>query len=157
MIFILWLIILFVLAFLARRRFGLVGLGLTTGATLATLWTEQVTMLIAKNGVQLAAPPLASVVGVALTLLPSMVLFFSGPKQKDMIQRVIAAAAYAVLATTFLLVPLGNALVLTGFDKTAYDFLLEYRVYIVTAGIVYALVDIVFRAKGGAEGEKSKH
>lgn len=137
------LAVLFALAFFTKRRFGVLGLALTAGATLSTLWATELTPIVEKSGFMITAPPMETVVAVVVVLLPAVVLLFSGPTYHKLSQRVVGAAAFALLASAFLLEPLGNALVLTGDSQDVYTFLVDNRVYIITAGILFALFDLL--------------
>ena len=134
---------LFVVAYFAKRRFGVIGLALCAGALLSEMWTLKVTPLIRDAGVQLLTPPLATVVAVGLVLLPAILLFFSGPKYSKMLQRVVGAAAFALLATSFILVPLGTDLVLDDTTQEYYDFLVDNRNVIITAAMAYSMFEIM--------------
>ena len=138
------LAVLFALTFFTKRRFGVLGLALTAGATLSGLWTPDVVPIVQQAGVELVAPPLSSVVAAAIILLPAVVLLFSGPTYSSRLQRAIGALVFSLLALTFMLEPLGGALVLEGDGKRLFDILVEYRVWIITAGILLALADLLF-------------
>src|SRR5258708_6096136 len=99
---------LFLTAFLTKRRFGVLGLALAAGAMLSTLWVGDLTPIIASAGIILVRPPLESVVSAGLILLPAVLLLSSGSTYKSMLQRVIGAALFAMLATSLLLEPLGS-------------------------------------------------
>jgi hypothetical protein len=58
-------------------------------------------------------------------------------------QKLVGSAAFALLALAFLLQPLGSALVIEGDGQKVYDFLVNYRTWIVTGGIVFALFDLL--------------
>lgn len=135
--------ILFAVAYFTKRRFGILGLALCAGALLSEMWTTTITPLIRDAGVQLLTPPLAMVVAVGLILLPAIVLLFNGPKYSKLTHRIVGAVAFALLATSFLLVPLGTGLVLDDTTQEYYDFLVDNRNIIITAAIVYALFDII--------------
>lgn len=136
--------LLFLTAYFTKRRFGVLGLALCAGSLLSAMWTADVTPFIREvAGVQLIAPPLSSVVAVSLVLLPAVLLLFSGPTYHSRVQRIVGAAAFALLATSLLLGSLGGGLGLSGTGKEVYDFLLENRNYIITLAIVYALFDIL--------------
>lgn len=137
------IIALFVLAYWTRRRFGVLGLALCAGALLASMWTEKVTPYVEEAGLQLVSPPLVSVVGAALILLPAVLLLFSGPTYKKRLLRIVGAAAFALLATAFLLQPLGGGMVLDEMGQFYYDLLVDNRAIIITAAIAYALFDIL--------------
>lgn len=138
------LAILFTLAFFTKRRFGVLGLALAAGAMLSDLWAEKLTPLVENAGVQIMAPPLATVVAVSLVLLPAVLLLASGPTYHRKSERLFGAFLFALLAIALLIEPLGSGLVLEGEGLTVYEYLYEYRVYIVTAGLVIALFDLLF-------------
>ena len=148
------LVTLFALAFFTKRRFGVLGLSLTAGATLSTMWASTLTPFVQKSGFIIAAPPMETVVGAILILLPAILLLFSGPTYSKMNQRLIGAAAFALLASAFLLDPLGGALVLDGDSQEVYTLLADNRMYIITAGIVFALFDLLTVKSKHKEKEK---
>lgn len=142
-IFLIVIGLLFALAFLTKRRFGVLGLALAAGAMMSTLWVGDLTPIIAQAGFVLVRPPLESVVTSALILAPAVLLLSSGPTYKTMRQRIIGAAAFAVLATSLLLEPLGSALVIDDVAKPVYDFFVQHRVIIITACLGLALLDLL--------------
>jgi hypothetical protein len=144
MIFLIVIALLFAAAFFTKRRFGVLGLALAAGAMLSTLWVGDLTPIIANAGIQIIKPPLSSVVSAALILLPAFLLFWSGPTYKTMVQRVVGALAFAGLAIALLLEPLGSALVIDNTGKPVYEFFVQYRAIIVTAGLTLAVVDLLF-------------
>lgn len=138
------LVILFLLAFATKRRFGVLGLALAAGAMLSNLWAEKLTPVIAQTGVVVEKPPLATIVAAGLVLLPAVVLLASGPVYREAHERLIGALLFALLAVALLVEPLGGAMLLTGESKKVYDFIVENQVYIVTGGLIAAIVDILF-------------
>lgn len=136
--------VLFGAAFVSKRRFGLPVLGLAVGTLLSNLWAPEVTQLVTTAGVVLVQPPLEAVVAVGLTLLPALLLLFAGKKQKSLPMRMLGAAVFAVLAVVTLQVPLGAALVIDTTGQPVYDAMVNYHDAIVTAGLVLALIDILF-------------
>lgn len=142
-IFLIIIAALFVLAYVTKRRFGVLGLALAAGALLSTLWVGNLTPMIASAGVTMVQPPLESVVSAGLILLPAVLLLFSGPVYKGKVHRLLGAAAFAVLATALLLVPLGSALVIDETARPIYEFFTQYRPVIITATLIYALTDLL--------------
>lgn len=142
-IFLLIVAALFFIAFLTKRRFGVLGLALAAGAMLSSLWVADLTPVVAQAGLVLVKPPLESVVAVALTLLPALLLLTSGPAYHSGMQRFFGAFLFALLATTLLLEPLGSALIIEGPGKDVYDFLTTYHVTIVTVCLVAAIIDVI--------------
>lgn len=155
-VFLIVIVTLFVVAFLTRRRFGVLGLALTAGATLSSLWAIQLTPLVAKAGLELVAPPLENVVAAGLVLLPAVLLFFSGPTYHHATERVIGSLAFAILALAFLLEPLGSSLVLDTTSRTIYNFVVHNRVYIVTLGLAFAIFDLL-TTRTPKHRERSRH
>lgn len=72
--------ILFLVAFLSGRLVAMASLALCAGAVLARLWTSDLTPLVAQAGVHVISPPLGSLVAVALTVLPAVLVLFKSPK-----------------------------------------------------------------------------
>lgn len=142
-VFLVVIAVLFILAYLTKRRFGVLGLALAAGAMLSNLWGTNLTPVIANAGVVLISPPLQSVVSAGLILLPAVLLLFSGPTYRSHVQRIIGAAAFALLATSLLLEPLGTALGVSGSTLSVYDELVKYHVYIVTVALGYAIFDLL--------------
>lgn len=148
--------VLFALIFFTRRRFGLLGFALAVGSILSELWSKDVTPLVRSAGVELVAPPLVTVVAATFLLLPALIIIIKAPANKHLLQRLVSATAFAALAITFLLPIFGDALVIEGQGKEFYDTLVNYRPWIVTAGLAYALVDI-FMARGGRSSHSKEH
>ncbi len=144
MLYLITLVVLFGLAYITRRRFGVLGLALAAGAMLSNLWTLQLTPIIARTGFTTDVPPLTTIVAVGLVLLPAVLLLTSGPTYHQKIERIIGALLFALLAVALLIEPLGSALVLQGDSLRVYNVFIEYRVWIVTIGLAVAVVDLLF-------------
>lgn len=134
--------VLFAVAFITKRHFGIRGLALATGATMATLWVGDLTPIIAQAGFVLVKPPLESVVTATLILLPALLLLSSGPSYKSIGSRVTGALLFALLATVLLLEPLGSAFIIEGLGQQVYAWLSDYRVVIITVCLTAAVFDI---------------
>lgn len=142
-VFFIVLLLLFALAYVTKRRFGVLGLALAAGSMLSELWAAQLTPLVREAGLVVQNPPLITVVSVALVLLPAVFLLFSGPSYQGTGRRVIGAFLFAALAFALLVEPLGSALVLQGEGRAMYEFFSDNRVYIVTVGLVIAIIDLL--------------
>jgi hypothetical protein len=156
-IFLIVIAALFALVFFTKRRFGVLGLALAAGAMLSNLWVGDLTPIIAEAGLVLIKPPLASVVAAGLTLLPAILLLVSGPTYKSMPQRVGGALAFAILAITLLLDPLGSALVIEGPGRVVYQYMVDHRTLIITAGLVLAVVDVFLTRSPRHAKSSGKH
>ena len=155
-IFLSLIVLLFLAAYFTKRRFGVLGLALATGALLSSLWVGDLTPLIAQAGIVLIKPPLQSVVSAVLILLPALLLLSSGPSYKSQLQRIVGAGAFAVLAIALLLEPLGSALVIDKVGQPVYDFFVANRIVIITICLGLAIVDL-FMTKTPKHHAKEAH
>lgn len=135
--------LLFATTYFTKRRFGVLGLALCAGFLLSTMWSSDVTSFVQGAGIELLSPPLSSVVSAALTLLPAILLLFSGPSYTKRWQQLVGAAAFALLASSFLLTPLGGGVGLDSQGRAVYEFLVDNRNLIITTALVYALYDLL--------------
>ena len=151
--------VLFAVAFISRRRFGVLGLALIAGETLSQLWADKLTPIVAEAGVTINQPPLSVVVASALVILPALLLLASGPSYHHPHLRIVGALLFALLATTLLIEPLGNAFWLADQNRAVYDWLVTNKVYIVTGGVIVALFDLLgaHTAKASHRSKHSKH
>lgn len=148
---------LFLLPFLTKRRFGVLGLALGAGYLISSNWASTLTPFIEQQGVILVAPPLSTVVVTALTLLPPVLLLFSGPKYSDKFSRVVGSAAFAVLAVAFLQAPLSQALVLEGEARDVFNTISQWQSIIIVVGLICAVLDIMlYRPPKDKDKEKGK-
>ncbi|QQS21992.1 hypothetical protein IPM09_00325 [Candidatus Saccharibacteria bacterium] len=142
-----YLAILFVVGFFSRKSMGVPALALAAGAVLAKLWTDSLTPLIAGTGVIIVRPPLSSIVAIALTLIPALILMIRAPKATHHHHSWYSSLLFAVLAAMLTYGAFANAVVLDEASKQYVVQLLAYDKYIITAGIVLALFDIMFYKK----------
>ncbi|OYW43319.1 hypothetical protein B7Z28_00925 [Candidatus Saccharibacteria bacterium 32-45-3] len=150
------LVVLFAAAYLTNRRYGILGLSLAAGSILSGHLTNDVAMRAREQGIEIASPLLFSLSATLLILLPAVMLFFNGPSYKSTHHRVIGALLFASLAVAFLIEPLQSILVLEGEAREVYDFFLENRIYIITIGLVAAVVDLLL-TKTPRVKPKGKH
>ena len=59
---------------------GFPALTLAAGAVIADLWTDSLTPVVAQSGIVIVKPPLQSLVAIALTLLPALLVMLRAPK-----------------------------------------------------------------------------
>jgi hypothetical protein len=146
--------LLFLLSFLTKRRFGVLGLALAAGSLLGIHWTGTLTPFIEQQGVTLAVPPLSTVVNSVLILGPPLILLAGGPTYNKMFWRVAGSVGFAALAVTFLLDSIGGALQLDGTGLAVYKVWREYDSLIIVIGLVAALLDVFFTRKPSRHKDK---
>lgn len=148
---------LFLLSFLTKRKFGVLGLGLAAGYLLALNWTGTLTPFIEKQGFTIAVPPLSIVVQSALILAPPLVLLAGGPTYSKLFWRIAGSLAFAALALAFLRASMGASLQLDGAGLTVYNALKQYESLIIVIGLVAAIIDMFFTRKAPSKDKDGKH
>ncbi len=137
-------LVLFAISFLSRRRFGLLGLALTAGATLSTIWSYDAGLLVSSTGL-VPEGPITNAVAMSLVVLaPAIVLLFHGYAYKDLFSRIIGSLFFTILALAFLLVPIGFALPLQGATAYWYHQAVLYKDIVISIGVILAVVDLFF-------------
>lgn len=147
-------IVLFAGAFISKRRFGLLGLALTAGAMLSTLWSYDAGLIVSSTGLVPEGVITQAAVQSFVVLLPAILLLFHGYSYKKIIPRVIGSLLFAALALAFLVEPIGYALPLEGNGAVVYSTLKDYKDVIISVGVVLAVVDLFF-TKPARSTEKS--
>lgn len=143
-VFVVLAALLFVGAFLSKRRFGLLGLALTAGATLSTIWDYEAGLVISSTGLVPDGPLTTAVTLGLIVLLPAILLLFHGYTYKNVGGRIIGSLLFTVLALAFLIEPIGFALPLEGLAADAYTWMVTYKDAIISVGVVLAVVDLFF-------------
>lgn len=134
-------ITLFIAAFVAKRRFGLLGLALAAGSLLSGIWGYDAGLIASAIGIP-SSPLSSAVVLCIIVLLPAFLLLFHGYAYKTVIGRLIGASLFTVLAIAFLIEPISHILVLQGQSLSIYNYFISNRDLIIGAGLIVAVVDI---------------
>jgi len=142
---------LFVLSFISKRRFGLLGLALAAGAILSQIWSYEAELIVSTSGIVPNGQLTAVIASSVMVLLPSVILLFHSSKYNSMIPRIIGSLLYSLLALAFLVEPLGKVL-----DLSDINQITSVKSLIISVGLVFAIVDL-FMTKKSESGKKSKH
>ncbi len=148
-------LVLFAGAFISKRRFGLLGLALTAGATLSTIWSYDAGLVVSSTGLVPEGVITQAVTQSLVVLLPAILLLFHGYTYKNVVGRIIGSVLFAVLALAFLVEPIGYALPLEGIGADVYGFLNNYKEVIISIGVILAIADLFF-TKPAAVAERSR-
>ena len=138
-----YLVALFLIAFLSRRMVALASLSLCAGAVLAKLWTNDLTPLVAQAGVELIAPPLGSIVAVLLTVLPALFVLAKSPKAGSHYHGIASSIVFAVLGALLTYGAFANAVVLDEQSKQTVLQVLAQERWILTAAILAAIGEVL--------------
>lgn len=151
-------LLLFAGSFISKRRFGLLGLALTAGATLSALWSYDAGLIVSSLGVLPEGVITQAVTQSLVVLLPAILLLFHGYAYKNVVGRLVGSLLFTLLALAFLIEPIGYALPLEGHGATAYATLRDYKDVVISVGVVLAVVDLFFTKPAHlAEKASKKH
>ncbi|HRN90613.1 MAG TPA: hypothetical protein PK265_01975 [Candidatus Saccharibacteria bacterium] len=142
-------VLLFVSAYLTRRRFGLLGLALAAGSILSGIWGYDAGLIASGLGFPVGSLTTAVTLAI-IVLLPAGVLLFHGYIYKTFIGRIVGAALFTLLALAFLIEPLGHVLMPQGFGADVYNWLSQNRTAIIGGGLIAAVIDL-FLTKPASE------
>ena len=135
-------VMLFIIAFVSKRRFGLLGLSLAAGSVLSGLWAQYSGEVM--NFFDMArSSSTEATIGVMLILLPAAITLFHGYTYKTLVGRFFGALAFAILAVALLADPLGYAFVNTDPMSDLVAQFVEHKDLLVAVGIICAVFDLL--------------
>jgi len=141
-IFAIIMVALFVLLFIAKRKFGLLGLALAAGSILSDLWIEKagytLGMLNAPSNMYVVAA-----VSAAIVLAPAILMIFHDGKYKTMVGRLTGSGLFTLLALAFLVEPIGRVLIPQGIGALAYNWVVTNNGAIIATCLVLSIIDLL--------------
>lgn len=152
-----YVVALFLVALLSRRMVAMASLALCAGAVLAKLWASELTPMVAQAGVTLVSPPLGSVVAIALTLVPAVLVLVKSPKSSAKQHMIMGSLVFAVLGVMLTYGSFANAVVLDAASTQIVLQVLKYEKLILTVAIVLAIAEVlVFHKPSHQHADKRK-
>jgi hypothetical protein len=150
---------LFGLAFLTKRRYGVLGLGLASGLVLSQEISKEVAASLQSLDVPVEPLPFTAAASILLILAPALVMLFSGPKYTDQRYAVAGSILFAVFGVVLLLAPLVTSLPFD--DRAALQPLISQVALnsplIISAAVVLAVFDMMHAQGKSPLSKKSKH
>lgn len=147
--------LMFVSAYVTKRRFGLLGLALAAGSLLSGIWGYNAELVASVVGIS-SGTYSSAIIHSVIILLPAALLLFHGYTYKNMVGRFIGAGMFTLLALAFLVEPLGHILVMQGNPAVFYTWLADNREVIIGFGLVFSVVDL-FLTKPAQLADKRRH
>ena len=151
-------VILFILAFVTRRRFGMLGLGMAAGALLSYEIAPDVAGMLRYLDIPVEPLSVATASHFVLVLAPVLVLLFAGPRYRSPRSALIGSVLFAVFGAVLLLLPLSRDLALR--DATTLPILsalVSYDSTIIAICTALAVFDMANIHSALPVGKKSKH
>ena len=152
----LYIALLFFVAWASRRSMGVPALTLAAGALLASLWTDSLTPLVAKSGIVIVQPPLTSIISIALTLLPAILVMLRSHKVPSKHHSVFGSLVFAVLGVILTYGAFSNAVVLDEQSKHYIVDFVKYQNIIITVCVCFAILDVLLYKKPRSHEAKHK-
>lgn len=141
------------LAYISKRRFGWLALGLVLGAFLANLWALPVAQFIAAEGLTVEKPPLASLVAVAMVLIAAIILTLKAPKSGGL-ARVLGAIGFGVAFAGLTYQWFRAGVILDSASAATVVQVEPYISTIVTVLLLVAVFDVVTGSKVSPKAKK---
>lgn len=150
---------LFGIAFLTKRRYGVLGLGLAGGLVLSQEISRDFAAFLQSLDVPVEPLPFTAAASLVLILAPALVMLFSGPKYTDQRYAIVGSILFAVFGTVLLLPPLVPSLPFD--DRAVVQPLLSTVALnsplITSVAVIFAVVDMMHAHGKTSLGKKSKH
>lgn len=147
---------LFVGAFLSKRRFGVLGLGLAAGAIISPIWGDTAGFVVSSTGVVNEGPLVNAIALSLLILLPAVLFMFHGYTYRHIFGRIIGSLLFTLLAVAFLAGPIAATLLLTGPVGNVYNWVVSNHELIVSVGVALAVADFLI-SKTAHKSDKKHH
>lgn len=148
---------LFLVAWLSRRSLGVPTLALAAGALMADLWTDSLTPIVANTGLVIVQPPLTSIVAVALTLLPALVVMIRQHTVSSHYHSIVGSIVFAVLGVLLTYAAFSNAVVLDAASRQYALEIAKYQHIAITICVSMALLEVLFYKKPHTSHKEAKH
>lgn len=150
-------VVLFVGAYISKRRFGLLGLALAAGSILSTIWNYDAGLVVGAIGVIPEGPVTTAVTLSLIVVLPAILLLFHGYTYKHIVGRIVGAFLFTVVTLAFLVEPLGHVFALDGNGSDMYIWLVNNKDIIISIGMIIAVVDLFFTKPAHLAEKRAKH
>lgn len=144
-------------AYLTKRRFGVLGLALAGGAVLADHLGMIGGLFFAAMDLYVGPLSPENLALVVIILSPALLMLIHGPSYHSSLQRLGASALFVLLALALALQPLQSLLLGSEAGIAIFRFVMQYRVLIISAGLIAAFADIFIMKASSRPKSGSKH
>lgn len=152
------LAVLFVLAYFTKRRYGVLGLGLTAGYVLSEHVAKEVAGFLRYLDFPIEPLTPISAARIALILLPALLLMVAGPKYGDKRSRIVGSIIFALFGTFLVLAPIVASLPANDAQTMEYlRYAAENSSLITALGVALAVFDLMKTHRIKPADKKSKH
>ena len=146
----------FSLAYMTKRRFGLLGLALAAGSIMSNVWAYEAGLIAGALGFPLNLLT-STIILAVITLLPAGLLLSRAKTYKTNLGRLAGAALFTIVAVAFLIEPFSRIFILQGSAGQFYQQLLGYKDLIIGVGLIVAILDLFFAKTTESSEKKHEH
>lgn len=132
---------LFLLGLFSKRRFGILGLALASGALLSSTLAKDTSIFIANLEIPTGNIPYLTVAKMLLIILPPFLLLLSGPAYSNRKKSILGAACFALLGTLLLLGPISEIVPYDDSARSLLNTVAPYSNISLAALIGVAIID----------------
>ena len=148
---------LFAASFVSKRRFGLLGLALSAGSLLSSIWSYDAGLVASFVGIP-STQLTSAVVSLLITILPAAILMLHGRTYNTSIGRIIGSALFSLLAFAFLIEPLGNIFIAPqGVGADVFNWIVANRTVIIGVGLIVAIAELFITKSVQVSDKRYKH
>lgn len=134
------------LVYFSRRKFSWLFLALSAGSLLIKLWGSEIQLVTDILGLT-PSPVVSLVSGTVALLIPVFVIMMNGRSYHSQIARIVSALCFTLVFNLFLFSFWGDLLP-RDFQSTAiYSFVNQNFSFGVSAGLIVALIELLFARK----------
>lgn len=151
-------VLLFGLAYVTKRRFGVLGLGLIAGLVLSQQISKDTANVLKYLDFPVGSLTFPVAASVMLILAPALLMLISGPKYSDKRLAIGGSVIFAIFATILLLGPISLSLVMS--DRSLQPLLSTIALnspMLISTGVMLAVVDTMYAHGKKPVGKKGKH
>lgn len=149
---------LFLLAFVTKRRFGVLGLGLAAGVVLSQLWTVTFSAMLQGQGMPVAPLSYSTVAQLVIMLTPPLLLMIGGPRYHNLKGRLLGSLLFAVFATLFVVAPITRDFAVAGDSSPVFEFIAQWQNVLIALGVALAIIDMLLAHRPKSPiSRKAKH
>jgi hypothetical protein len=148
--------LLFALAFVTKRRFGVLGLGLSAGALLSGTWSTQVASFLESQHIQANGFSSQVIAVCLLTLAPALLLLIGGPTYHKKLLALVGSIGFALLGILLVLGPISPLINAPSNIQHILDLAAKYQPGLVALGVALAVIDM-FLARSPSKFGRGRH
>ncbi len=147
-------IILFSIALLSRRRYGILGLSLSAGTLLSSTIARDTSTLMTNFEIPTGSIPYLTAAQILLILLPAFLLVLSGPSYPNRPRAVLGSICFTLLGTLLLLSPISAIVPYDDQSRELFALLSPYTNLAVATLVGISIVDTWVLYKSSQKASK---